>query len=175
MTGLPEPLTPADCNLTDFAFIPLMIARLKASRQWLICKRRPELAFYILNLWTASWHEVPAASVEDDDDVLADKAMCPPDKWPTIRDDVMRGWILCANRRWYHPVIAERARDAWERKCSARDAREADRVRKAEKRASEKPQKSGHIFETSAGISNVSAGNPTENALKGEGEREREK
>jgi hypothetical protein len=71
-----------DCNLRAFEYIPLLIARLRRSRAWLTCKRRPELAFYMINLWTAAWHEVPAGSLEDDDDVLADLAMCDPANGP---------------------------------------------------------------------------------------------
>ena len=68
----PPPPVPADCNLRDYLYIPLEIERLRRSRSWLLAKRKPELGFYMINLWIASWHEVPAASLEDDDEVLAD-------------------------------------------------------------------------------------------------------
>jgi hypothetical protein len=80
----PWPMVAPDVDLTDFKFMPLEVARLRRSKAWLICKRRPALAFYMLNLWTASWHERPAGSLEDDDDVLADAAMCPPERWPEV-------------------------------------------------------------------------------------------
>ncbi len=116
MSELPPPPVPLDCNLRDYKFIPLEIERLRRSRSWLIAKRRPELGFYMLNLWIASWHEVPAASLEDDDDVLADLAMCDPKNWPKVRDDVMRGWIKHSDGRIYHQVVVEKAIEAWERK-----------------------------------------------------------
>ncbi|MFG1399861.1 DNA methyltransferase [Roseixanthobacter pseudopolyaromaticivorans] len=32
-------------------YMPLQIERLRKSKAWLRCKRRPELAFYLMNLW----------------------------------------------------------------------------------------------------------------------------
>ena len=120
MIASPAPLVPAEVDLTDFPFMPIMIARLKQSRAWLVCKRRPELAFYMLNLWTASWHARPAASLENDDDVLADLAMCQPQAWKKVKADVLRGWVECSDGRLYHPVVAERALDAWMGRLNSR-------------------------------------------------------
>jgi uncharacterized protein YdaU (DUF1376 family) len=118
--GTNEPLTPANCDLRDFAFMPLEIGRLRRSKAWLFAKRQPELGFYMMNLWTASWHELPAASMENDDDVLADAAMCPPERWSEVKAKVMHGWVLATDGRWYHPVVAEKARDSWAAKVSQR-------------------------------------------------------
>lgn len=117
---LPDPLVPAEVNLQDFGFIPLHIKRLQQSKAWLKCKRRPELAFYLMNLWMRAWHEHPAGSIEADDDVLADAAMCPPRLWPKLRDDLLRGWIECSDGRRYHPVVAELAMGAWAEKLAQR-------------------------------------------------------
>jgi hypothetical protein len=134
MNELPAPMSAPECDLRDFQFMPLLITRLKRSKAWLKCKRRPELAFYMLNLWTASWHETPAGSLEDDDDVLADLAMCDPAKWAKIKSDALHGWVKCSDGRLYHRVIAEQATEAWlhrtgyrERLSKAREAREAKR------------------------------------------------
>lgn len=116
----PNPLTPPDCDLTDFPGMMLDIPRLRKSGTWRQCKRRPELAFYVLNLWTASWHEVPAASLEDNDEALADAAMCSDDLWPTLKLEVMRGWVLCADGRWYHEIVAIKALEAWIEKLGSR-------------------------------------------------------
>jgi hypothetical protein len=59
----PDPLVPADVDLRDFPWMPVDIHRLRRSKALLICKRRPELAFYMINLWTASWHEKPAGAL----------------------------------------------------------------------------------------------------------------
>jgi len=188
MDDLPAPLVPADADLTDFKFMPLEVARLRRSKAWLICKRRPELAFYMLNLWTASWHERPAGSLEDDDDVLADAAMCPPDKWSRVKADVLRGWVKCADGRLYHPVVAEKVMDSWFGRVMERWRRECDRIRKENlRRAKQKlqpldipkePVKPSsappqEFRDRSADFQRTSGGIPPENALKGEG-RERE-
>lgn len=118
--NLPAPLTPPDCDLRDFPFMPLLIERLRRSRAWLICRRRPELAFFLLNLWMRSWHEVPAASIEDDEDVLADAAMADPKRWAKLRADLLRGWVKCSDGRLYHPTVAEAALDAFAKKTKQR-------------------------------------------------------
>jgi len=115
-----EPLTPADCDLRDFGFMPLEIERLRRSKAWLLAKREPSLAFYLLNIWASSFHERPAASLENDDDVLADAATCPLDQWPKARKRILRGWIKCSDGRLYHPVVAEKALEAWIEKLGQR-------------------------------------------------------
>lgn len=120
MSELPEPLTPPECDLRDFPWMPVVVPQLTKSKAWSICKRRPELAFYMLNLWMASWHSVPAASLEDDDDVLCDAAMCDAKKWPQVREQVMRNWIKCTDGLLYHPVVAKEANASWESKVAQR-------------------------------------------------------
>ncbi|MGI3902481.1 MAG: DUF1376 domain-containing protein [Janthinobacterium lividum] len=132
--ALPAPLVPAEVDLTNLPYMPIMIARLKQSRAWLVCKRRPELAFYMLNLWTASWHARPAASLELDDDVLADLAMCQPLAWKKVKADVLRGWIECSDGRLYHPVVVEQALSSWEKKVAHRNKMEAARAAKEARR-----------------------------------------
>jgi hypothetical protein len=131
---LPDPLTPADCDLRDFAFMPLEVERLRRSRAWLLAKRTPELAFYQINLWTASWHDLPAASLEDDDDVLADLAMCDPKRWKKIKTEALRGWVKCSDGRLYHPVVAEKARESFKGKLEQRWRSECGRIKKHNER-----------------------------------------
>lgn len=109
----PEPLVSAEVDLRGFPFVPLYIERLTKSKAWLVCKRRPELAFYMLNLWMRAWHETPAGSIEDDDDVLADAAMCELRRWGKLRADVLRNWTKCSDGRLYHPVVAELAKESY--------------------------------------------------------------
>lgn len=116
-----EPLTPPDCDLRDFRFMPLELERLRKSKAWLWARRQPEIGFYMLNLWATSWHEVPAASLEDDDDVLADAAMCDPKRWSKVKDKVLHGWVKCADGRLYHSVVAEKAVESWDKKRSQRN------------------------------------------------------
>lgn len=129
-----EPLTPPDCDLTDFKFMPLEVARLKKSKEWRAGRKKPEIAFYSINLWCASWHEIPAASLEDDDETLAEAAMCDLKTWKKVKAEVMRKWVKCSDGRLYHPIVAEKARESWTKKINNRErtaaAREA-RQRKA--------------------------------------------
>jgi uncharacterized protein YdaU (DUF1376 family) len=116
MTGAPDnapdPFVPQEIDLRDFPSMPVMIDRLRRSRAWLIAKRRPELGFYMLNLWMAAWH-ADTISLEDDDVVLADTAMCEPKVWERVRADVMRGWVRCSDGRLYHEVVCARALESW--------------------------------------------------------------
>lgn len=113
MTELPEPLTPPECDLRHYDWMPLTITVLKGSRSWMKCKRNPALAFYLINLWTASWHQVPAASLENDDEYLCDVAQCDPKLWLKVRETVMAGFEECADGRLYHQYVAREANKAW--------------------------------------------------------------
>lgn len=137
-TDLQAPPISPDVELRDFQFMPLDVGRLRRSKAWLICKRRPELAFYMVNLWTAAWHDLPAGSLEDDDDVLADLAMCPPKDWSRVKADVMRGWTKCSDGRLYHAVVIEKVIEAWRSKLEHAYDRECGRLRKAANRQGKK-------------------------------------
>ncbi len=65
-------------------------------------------------LWSKSWLQVPAASLPDDDRILAHLSGT-GSRWPKLREVALRGWVRCSDGRLYHPVIAEKAADAW--KC----------------------------------------------------------
>jgi hypothetical protein len=65
MSELPTPLVPVGVDLQNFGFMPLDLHRLRRSKTWRRCRRNPEIGFYCLNLWAASWHELPAGSLED--------------------------------------------------------------------------------------------------------------
>ena len=110
--------------------MPLEVERLRRSKTWLVSRRMPAIGFYALNTWAMSWHEVPAGSLENDDDVLADVAMCSPERWPEVKAEAMRGWVLCSDNRFYHPTVIEKAIDAWNAKQDKRWRNDCDRVRK---------------------------------------------
>lgn len=116
MSEFPAPLVPPECDLNTFPEMPIEVERLRRSAAWRACKRNPELAFYMMNLWLASWHEVPAGSLEDDDEALADLAMCDDRKWAKVKDSVLRGWVKCSDGRLYHPVVSEKALGALKHK-----------------------------------------------------------
>lgn len=110
---LPDPLVPAEVDLRDFAYMPLDVVRLMRSSAWRKIRRAPELGYWSVNLWASSWHEVPAASLPDDDDELADFARCEPKTWDKVKAKVLAGWVKCSDGRLYHPVVAEKALEAW--------------------------------------------------------------
>ena len=140
--GLPDPPIAADVDLRDFPFMPLDVPRLRRSKAWLYAKRRPEIGFYMINLWCSSWHEVPAGSLEDDDDVLADLAMCSLEKWPRVRAAALRGWVKSKDGRLYHAVVVEKAIEAWSQKWARPDraSNRSEHARKAARARWEKEQ-----------------------------------
>lgn len=131
--GVPAPLTPPDCDLRDFAFMPLDVARLRDS-DLSIQVGAEEFRAAVL-LWCAAWHQVPAASLPDDDKALAALAGYGRivAEWRKHREGALYGWVKCSDGRLYHPVVAEKARDAWLAKHKHAHDKLMDRVRKANK------------------------------------------
>jgi hypothetical protein len=120
VSELPLPLSPADCDITDFPFMPMEIHRLFNSE---FHARSDDAAWRAgITLWLKSFHQVPAGSVPDDDVSLARLAEMGRDvkAWRKIRDQAMYGWIKCSDGRFYHPVVAEKAAEAWTGKKAQR-------------------------------------------------------
>jgi len=131
---LPAPLTPPDCDLRDFAFMPLDVVRLRDS-DLAVTAEADEFRCAVL-LWCASWHQVPAASLPDDDKVLAQYAGYGRvvKEWLKVRTGALRGWVQCADGRLYHPVVAEKASEAWTAKLRQRLKTECARIKKHNER-----------------------------------------
>lgn len=134
----PEPLTPLDCDLRSMPSMLLDVVRLRDSN---LAQETNAEAFRCGVLsWAASWHQIPAASLPDDDKQLAYLLGYGRDvkSFQKIRaQGGMRGWIKCSDGRLYHPVVAEKALEAMKSKAAqrqrteaARLAREAERARK---------------------------------------------
>ena len=188
----PAPLTPADCNLQDFPFMPLDVARLRDSD--MAAYQSPEACWAAVLLWAAAWHQVPAASLPDDDRFLAKAAGYGRvvKEWMNVRDGALHGWVKCADGRLYHPVVAEKANESWRAKLHHAWKKECDRIRKANKQREaeglpplpfppepgassavvpvEKPGIPSETPPHSDGSDDDDAGNQSENPLKGEGE-----
>jgi hypothetical protein len=126
---MPEPLTPAECDLRGFAFMPLDVVRLGDSD--LIALSSGEEFKAAVMLWCKAWLQVPAASLPDDDRILA-RLSGAGRKWPVLREMALHGFILCDDGRLYHPVVAEKALDAWERRSQFAEQRDRDRERMRE-------------------------------------------
>jgi hypothetical protein len=124
------PLTPADCDLRDFQFMPVDIVRLFASEFHALSNDAEWRAG--MTLWLKSFHHVPAASLPDDDVQLCRAAEMGRDlrTWRRVKARALHGWVLCDDGRWYHPVVAEKANEAWERKLFQRErSRRANEAR----------------------------------------------
>lgn len=109
MTDLPEPLTPADCDTRGLPFMPLDCIRLLDSDLFAISTGDEFKAAF--SLWAKSWNQIPAASLPSDERVLAHLSGAGKD-WVNVKEVAMRGWVLCSDGRWYHPVVAEKAIEA---------------------------------------------------------------
>lgn len=130
---LPAPLTPPDCDLQDFKFMPLDVSRLRDSD--LASDETPEACWAAVLLWCASWHQIPAASIPDNEQWLAKQAGYAQrgkisEDWAAVKPGAMRGWVKCSDGRLYHPVVAEKAIEAWESKRDQRWRTECGRIKK---------------------------------------------
>lgn len=123
MTDLPEPMTPADCDLRGLPFMPLDVIRLADSD--LFALSTGDEFKSAVALWCKAWLQVPAASLPDDDRILAHLSTA-GSRWAKVKAMALRGWVKCSDGRLYHPTVADKARQAWK-------ARQAQRAR-AEKR-----------------------------------------
>ncbi len=134
MSNITTPLTPADCDLTDFAFMPLDVARLRDSE--LASSESPEACWAAVQLWAASWHQIPAGSVPNDDKWLAKATGYGRivKEWIRIKEGALRGWIECSDGRLYHAVVSEKALEAWKAKIEQRFRTEVARVKKHNQR-----------------------------------------
>jgi len=124
---------PAEVDLQDFAFMPLDVARLRDSE--LASNETPEACWAAVLLWAASWHQVPAASIPNDDRWIAKTAGYAQrgkiaKEWPEVRAGALRGWVECRDGRLYHSVVAEKALEAWDSKREQRWKTECARIKK---------------------------------------------
>lgn len=133
--SLPDPMVPPEVDLRDFAFMPLDVLRLRDSE--LASVHDPEVFRAAVLSWCVGWHQVPAASLPDDDVQLARLLGYGRDVkgWQKVRKaGGLRGWVPCSDGRIYHPVVSEKARDAWTGKLMQRWRTEAARVKKHNQR-----------------------------------------
>lgn len=172
----PDPLTPTVCDLRDFEFMPLEVRRLRDAR--IVSAVGAEEFRAALMLWCAAWHQVPAASVPDDDIELAKLAGygIAVKAWLKVRKGALTGFVKCSDGRMYHPVVAEKAIESWNSKLEHGYKKFMDRLRKENKARAE----SGHAAKGAPSFEQWKEamfpteripradGIPEENALKGE-------
>jgi len=88
---VPTPLTPADCDLRDFQFMPLDVVRLRDSDIAVLVSGE-EFRSAVM-LWCAAWHQVPAASLPNDDRLLSQLAGYgrAVGEWEKVKAGALRG------------------------------------------------------------------------------------
>jgi Protein of unknown function (DUF1376)/DnaA N-terminal domain len=143
----PPPLTPPDCDLRDFRFMPWDVVRFAHSD--LVTTATAEEVLAAALLWGAAWHQVPAASLPDDDRVLAQlagygRAVA---AWLVVKQGALRNFVTCSDGRLYHPVVAEKARDAWDGKLHQRHRTFMAAVRKHNERRAEAERRASPSYE----------------------------
>jgi hypothetical protein len=129
-----DPFTPPDCDLRDFAFMPIDIVRLLGSE---FHARASDGAWRAgVTLWLRAWHQVPAGSLPDDDISLCRLAELGRDMrtWKKIKDDALRGWAKGSDGRLYHPTVSEKVAEAWDRKLRQRHRTFCATIRKHNER-----------------------------------------
>lgn len=136
-TTLPDPMVPPEVDLRDFGFMPLDVRTLLTSSLWIKAKKDPRVAHAAVSLWCECWHQVPAASLPDDDEVLADLARCDAKEWSRIRDRALLHFVKCSDGRLYHRHVASKALESWEAKKSQRARTAAATAAREAKRRSE--------------------------------------
>jgi hypothetical protein len=155
MIALSEPLIGADVDLRGFEYMPVDVRRLLTSETWMTSTGEEKAA--AMSLWLESWHQVPAGSLPDNDRMLAHLSQSGT-KWKRVRDGALRGWVKCSDGRFYHPVVCEKAIEAWgkkadygERLARARAAKEEKRRQQQEAMAAAKANGTGIAEAAAAG------------------------
>jgi hypothetical protein len=131
---LSAPPIPAECDLQDFPFMPLHVARLRDSD--LAATAAPEACWYAVLLWAAAWHQIPAGSLPDDDAVLTRLIGLGRDvrTFRKHKTDALRGFVRHDDGRLYHPVVTEQVLVAWDSKRRQRWRAECARIKKQNQR-----------------------------------------
>jgi hypothetical protein len=158
---LRDPLVPPECDLRDFAFLPLEGRRLLTSETWIL--GTPEERCAALCLWIEAWYQVPAASLPDSDRILSHLSQAGA-RWSKVKEHALRGWVKATDGRLYHAILAEKAVDAWARK-------QAQRERTAAARAARQRQTA---VQSVTGVATASV-TETVTGSKGQGQGQRQK
>lgn len=121
----PDPLVPAEVDLRGLPWMPIDTIRLLDSDLFALSNGDEFKA--AVALWCKSWAQQPGGSLPSDDRILAH--LSGAKNWNKVKDIAMRGWILCADNRLYHPVVAEKAIEAWDTRIEYRETKDAKTLR----------------------------------------------
>lgn len=110
METIHEPPLAADINIQTCAWMPIDVNRIKGS-VFVACASAEVFRAAVL-LWCSSWHQVPASSLPNNDQLLAALAGFGRDveSWLKVKVEALYGFKLCtSDGLMYHPLIAEKA------------------------------------------------------------------
>ena len=129
MSDLPAPLSPPDCDLRGYDFMPLHGHRLFHSD--LYEESTPEEFKIAVKLWWEAWNQCPAGSLPSNDAKLRRLADLGHDTktWERVKRAAMRGFVLCNDDRFYHRWLCEWAKDAFAARLAERDRKRRYRER----------------------------------------------
>lgn len=117
------PMVPLEVDLRDLQWMPLDVVRLRDSG--LASDETPEACWAAVLLWCAAWHQVPAASIPDNEQWQAKacgyvaRGRIDP-AWKQVRDGALRNFVMCSDGRLYHTHLAAKALESWQWKQSQR-------------------------------------------------------
>lgn len=130
MTELPDPLTPAYCDLRGMEWMPMHGHKLEGSDFDSLATDTEYRAAQ--RLWWAAWQQqMPAASLPDNDRILCNLAgfQRDPKGWEKVRAMALHGFVKCSDGRLYHRFLSTAAVTAYEKRLKASTKRDADRQR----------------------------------------------
>jgi hypothetical protein len=119
--SLPDPLVPADVDLRGLEYMPLFGNHLFGSEFNSGCSDAEWRAG--VTLWWASWNQVPAASLPNNDTALARLADLGRDVkgWRKVKQRALHGFVECLDGRLYHRFLSKQALVAWEKRVKERE------------------------------------------------------
>lgn len=134
---LPKPLIENNVDLRSFEFMPLDVVRFRDSDFTALVEAEAFRSGFLL--MCASWHQVPAGSLPNDDRILSNLAGFGRVvvEWEKFKEEALRGWVLCDDGRYYHPVVCEKALESWNSKQEYNYKKFSDRLRKANSKSDE--------------------------------------
>lgn len=112
-------------DLRRYEFMPLSVQALRDSEIADRHKVSAEGFRAAVLLWCASWHQVPAATLPDDDRALARMAGLDGDlrRWRHIREEALHGFVFNESiGRLQHIWLGCRAKDVWEKGRKKRES-----------------------------------------------------
>lgn len=131
LTDAPPPPVPADTDLRHMPGYMIDVQSLLGSD--LAALGDPAANWFAVLTWCASFHQIPAGSLPDDDTVLAYLVRLGRDvrTWKRMREKgAMRGWVKHSDGRLYHPVVTETVLKLLGKSKAGKTAAEAKQARR---------------------------------------------